>query len=116
MARTIPMTTEYARAEPPRADIDDLTGPTVVEFGTDWCGFCRAAQPLIAQAFQEHPGVRHLKIEDGSGRPLGRSFRVKLWPTLVFMLDGKEVARLVRPQDASEVRDAVALIDKSHAR
>ena len=116
MARTTPMTTEYARTEPPRADIDDLTGPTVVEFGTDWCGFCRAAQPLIAQAFQEHHGVRHLKIEDGSGRPLGRSFRVKLWPTLVFMLDGKEVARLVRPQDTSEVRDALALIDKPLSR
>ena len=116
MARTTPMTTEYARTEPPRADIDDLAGPTVVEFGTDWCGFCRAAQPLIAQAFQEHPGVRQLKIEDGSGRPLGRSFRVKLWPTLVFMLDGKEVARLVRPQDTSEVRDALALIDKPLSR
>jgi len=34
MARTTPMTTEYARTEPPRADIDDLAGPTVVEFGT----------------------------------------------------------------------------------
>lgn len=106
------MTTHYAAAEPPRADIDDLAGPTVVEFGTGWCGFCRAAQPLIAQAFHDHPDVRHLKIEDGSGRPLGRSFRVKLWPTLVFMLDGKEVARLVRPGDASEIRDALALIDE----
>ena len=30
-------------------------------------------------------------------QPLGRSFRVKLWPTLVFLRDGEEVARLVRP-------------------
>src|SRR6478609_9041217 len=110
------MTTSYATSQPPRADIDDLAGATVVEFGTDWCGFCRAAQPLIAQAFQGHSGVRHLKIEDGSGRPLGRSFRVKLWPTLVFMLDGKEVARLVRPGDASEIRDALALIDEPLAQ
>jgi thioredoxin 1 len=110
------MTTSYASSQPPRADIDDLAGATVVEFGTDWCGFCRAAQPLIAQAFQGHSGVRHLKIEDGSGRPLGRSFRVKLWPTLVFMLDGREVARLVRPGDASDIRDALALIDEPLAR
>ncbi|SAL76082.1 thioredoxin [Caballeronia terrestris] len=110
------MTTSYATSQPPRADIDDLAGATVVEFGTDWCGFCRAAQPLIAQAFQGHSGVRHLKIEDGSGRPLGRSFRVKLWPTLVFMLDGREVARLVRPGDASDIRDALALIDEPLAR
>lgn len=57
-----------------------------------------------------------MKIEDGPGRPLGRSFRVKLWPTLVFMLGGKEVARLVRPGDASEIRDALALIDEPLAQ
>ncbi|SAK97384.1 thioredoxin family protein [Caballeronia ptereochthonis] len=110
------MNIEYARTAPERAEIDALGGPTVVEFGTDWCGFCRAAQPLIAQAFQGHGAVKHMKIEDGSGRPLGRSFRVKLWPTLVFMLNGKEVARLVRPGDVSEIRDALALIDEPLAQ
>ncbi|SAK89551.1 thioredoxin [Caballeronia temeraria] len=110
------MNIEYAKTAPERAEIDALSGPTVVEFGTDWCGFCRAAQPLIAQAFQSHRAVKHIKIEDGSGRPLGRSFRVKLWPTLVFMLGGKEVARLVRPGDVSEIRDALALIDEPLAQ
>ncbi|SAK67362.1 thioredoxin [Caballeronia fortuita] len=110
------MNIEYAKTAPARAEIDALSGPMVVEFGTDWCGFCRAAQPLIAQAFQDHRAVEHMKIEDGSGRPLGRSFGVKLWPTLVFMLGGKEVARLVRPRDVSEIRDALALIDEPLAQ
>ncbi|KND54595.1 putative thioredoxin [Candidatus Paraburkholderia kirkii] len=83
------MNIEYARTAPERAEIDALRGPAVIEFGTDWCGFCRAAQPLIAQAFQGHGAVKHMKIEDGSGRPLGRSFRVKLWSMLVFMLNGR---------------------------
>ncbi len=110
------MNIEYAKTAPEREEIDTLTGPVVVEFGTDWCSFCRAAQPLIAQAFQDHGDVKHMKIEDGSGRPLGRSFRVKLWPTLVFMLGGKEVARLERPGDANEIRDALALIDEPLAK
>ncbi|SPB16176.1 thioredoxin [Caballeronia novacaledonica] len=110
------MNIEYAKTAPERVEIDAQSGPMVVEFGTDWCGFCRAAQPLIAQAFQGHGAVKHMKIEDGSGRPLGRSFRVKLWPTLVFMLGGKEVARLVRPGDVSEIRDALALIDEPLAQ
>ncbi|WP_244816768.1 thioredoxin family protein [Caballeronia sp. Lep1P3] len=110
------MTTEYAKTAPERSEVDAMTGPIVVEFGTDWCGFCRAAQPLIAQAFQAHRDVHHIKIEDGPGRPLGRSFRVKLWPTLVFMLGGKEVARLVRPGDVGEIRDALALIDEPLAQ
>ena len=107
----MPMTTEFARTAPPRADIDALQGPTVIEFGTSWCGYCRAAQPLIAEVFQDHADVRHLKIEDGSGRPLGRSFRIKLWPTLIFLDNGAEVARVVRPKNISEISDAFALID-----
>lgn len=101
----------YADTEPTRAEIDALQEPAVVEFGTSWCGHCRAAQPLIASAFAAHPRVRHFKVEDGSGRPLGRSFRVKLWPTLIFLDRGKEVARLVRPADAGAIGQALAQID-----
>lgn len=99
--------------EPARTDIDSLVGPAMIEFGTSWCGYCRAAQAPIATALAGHPGVRHIKIEDGSGRPLGRSFGVKLWPTLVFLRDGKEVARLVRPRDSQSIASALAQIDRS---
>ncbi|MEP7156901.1 MAG: thioredoxin family protein [Betaproteobacteria bacterium] len=102
------MKTDYAESEPARAEVNALPGTTVIEFGSPWCGFCRAAQPLIAEALMEHPAVTHLKIADGKGLPLGRSFRVTLWPTLVFMRDGKEVSRVVRPGDAKELHTALA--------
>ncbi|MEP7206158.1 MAG: thioredoxin family protein [Casimicrobiaceae bacterium] len=105
------MDQEFARPEPERAAVDALPGGTVLEFGTAWCGFCRAAQPLIAQAFAAHPDLRHQRIEDGSGRRLGRSFGVKLWPTLVFLRDGQERARLVRPRDAAAIAAAMAAIE-----
>lgn len=103
--------TGYCVTAPSRAEVDAFTGPAVLEFGTSWCGFCRAAQPLIAEAFAAHPHLRHLKIEDGPGRLLGRSFGVKLWPTLVFLDNGKEVSRLVRPGDVKSIRDELARID-----
>lgn len=105
------MNTTYAATEPSRLEVDALQGPAVVEFGTPWCGYCSAAQPLIAAAFASQPPVRHLKVEDGSGLPLGRSFGVKLWPTLVFLRDGKEVTRLVRPNSLDQVRQALQRID-----
>jgi thioredoxin 1 len=104
-------TTRFVRPEPSRAEIDALEGDTVLEFGTDWCGWCLRAQPLIAEALAQHPDLRHLKIEDGKGRPLGRSFGVKLWPTLVFLRDGREVARRVRPGDSAALTDALRQLD-----
>ncbi|MET0808785.1 MAG: thioredoxin family protein [Pseudoxanthomonas sp.] len=102
------MTTPYDTAQPERTAIDALPGTVALEFGTDWCGHCRAAVPHIGAALAEQPAVRHIKVEDGPGRALGRSFRVKLWPTLVVLQDGKEIARVVRPLDAAEVREALA--------
>jgi thioredoxin 1 len=105
------MSGEYSDEQPKRAEIDALAGPTLLDFGNNWCGHCRRAQPLIAEAMASHPGVRHIKVADASVRRLGRSFRVKLWPTLVFLKDGKESARLVRPADADAVGAALAQID-----
>lgn len=106
------MQTQYVDKEPRRAEIDAAPGPLVLEFGNPWCGYCRRAQPLIAQAFVQHAAVRHIKVADASGRRLGRSFGVKLWPTLVFLKDGKEAARVVRPAAAAEIAAALERIDQ----
>ncbi len=103
----------YAAIEPARAEIDMLQGPALLEFGSPSCGYCRAAQAPLASALADRPRLRHIKIADGRGRPLGRSFKVKLWPTLVFLSNGREVTRLVRSDDATEIGSALARIESS---
>jgi thioredoxin 1 len=93
---------------PKIADVAAWRGLTVLEFGTDWCSHCQAAQAPVAQALDRQPQWQHCKVEDGAGRALGRSFRVKLWPTLVLLRDGQEVARLVRPTSEQAVTAALA--------
>lgn len=88
----------------------ELSGDTILEFGAPWCGHCQAASSAIQEVVSEHSGLRHIKIYDGKGKPLGRAFRVKLWPTLILLHDGNEVARLVRPLSPSEVRQLVSKI------
>jgi thioredoxin 1 len=90
-----------------RADVDATTGELVLEFGASWCPICERARPLIDAALATRPGTRHVWIEDGKGKALGRSFGVKLWPTLIVIRDGREVARVVRPRRSDEVLAAL---------
>lgn len=93
--------------EPKREDINQMTGPVLLEFGTDWCPHCQAIQPFLAGLLKKHPEVQHIRVEDGKGRPLGRSFRVTLWPTLVFMHNGVVVSQIARPS-SGEIAEAFA--------
>jgi thioredoxin 1 len=102
------MSIPYSTTEPARQDVDAFRGNVLLEFGTSWCGVCRATEPAITAALARHPDVRHLRIADGPGRPLGRSFRVKLWPTLIVLREGIEVERLVRPRTAEAIDAALA--------
>ncbi len=104
------MTVPYTPETLARSDADQLAGAAVIDFGTNWCGHCQRAQPLVDQALQAHPDVPHVKVEDGAGRALGRSYGVKLWPTLVFLRDGREIARVVRPLDSDAVTRALSEI------
>jgi thioredoxin 1 len=56
--------------------------------------------------------VAHVKVEDGPGRPLGRSFRVKLWPSFVFLRDGKVLRQLARPSH-DELDEAFRALEES---
>lgn len=102
------MAIRMEKPEPTREEVNALAGATMLEFGATWCGHCQAAQAAITAALINFPNVCHIKIEDGKGRRLGRSFRVTLWPTLIFMKDGVEHKRLVREIDAGELRLALA--------
>jgi len=100
---------------PTRADVDASRGFLMLEFGAAWCGICRGTAPLIAKAARDHPDVRHVKVEDAPGEALGRSFGIKLWPTLVFVRDGTEVARVVRPRSEQEISAALETLLDSPA-
>lgn len=105
----------YSETAPELETIEQSTGPLILEFGNDWCGYCQDAQfyieKVIGTAANSAP---HIKVADGKGKRLGRAFKVKLWPTLIFLLDGKEIGRVVRPHSTLEISDELNKITTSN--
>lgn len=93
----------YQESALTREEVDRQPGLLLLEFGVDWCPHCQAAQAPIEEALRGAAAIAHSKVEDGPGRRLGRSFRVKLWPTLILLRDGQELGRAVRPTQLPEV-------------
>jgi thioredoxin 1 len=108
------MNEKYLTPGPSIEEVDRISGAVILEFGTDWCGYCRAAELIVQQALAGNPHILHLKIKDGPGRRLGRSFKIKLWPTLVFLKDGIELTRAVRPTSVDQLQNCMrTLLDAS---
>lgn len=93
----MPFTPIYHEEVPTREEIDQTPGRQVVEFGANWCGHCQSLSPTVESLLSSANDVQHIRVADGKGKRLGRSFQVKLWPTLILIQDGEVVAQLVRP-------------------
>jgi thioredoxin 1 len=102
---------EADEGEPTRQEIDQSNGPVLLEFGASWCPHCQALAPKLDRLLASHPGIRHIKVEDGPGRLLGRSFCVKIWPNLVFLRDGHVIKQLARPDEEEVTQGLKALFD-----
>lgn len=85
--------------------LSNISGLAILEFGTNWCGHCKAASSIVEAAIKDK-NLPHIKVEDGKGKRLGRQFKVKLWPTLILLDSGKEIARIVRPTSVTEIQEA----------
>jgi len=100
----------YSENNPSLEEINELSGYAFLEFGAPWCGHCVTASSAIEEALTPLQ-LPHIKAYDGKGLPLGRSFKVRLWPTLILLKDGAEIARVVRPTSIADVSELLASIE-----
>src|SRR5688572_3527385 len=109
----MPYNPVYHEEAPSREELTQMPGAILLEFGANWCGICSSFAPVLEELLSKYPDVNHIKIEDGRGKPLGRSFRVKLWPTLVFLLDGQVIRQVARPSRDEAVAGLDAITTKT---
>jgi thioredoxin 1 len=100
---------QYHEPSLSREELEAMSGPLVLEFGANWCGICGAFSLQAEEVFEDFPHVKHIRVEDGPGKRLGRTFRVKLWPTFVFLSDGQVLGQVSRPT-SEQLRDGLQQI------
>lgn len=108
----MPYDPEYHEQAPTKDDIDQTTGKVVLDFGANWCPYCQELSPTVESLLSAADNVKHIRVADGKGKLLGRSYRVKLWPTLVLLQDGEPVAQLVRPSANTAKSELSAFLQK----
>jgi thioredoxin 2 len=88
------------------ADVEGSPLPVLVDAWAPWCGPCRLIAPALEELAAELAGqVRIAKLNvDENPRTAGR-FDVRSIPTLLVMVGGREVERIVGAQPKQAIRE-----------
>lgn len=66
----------------------------LVDFSAVWCGPCKKLTPVIDDLAKDLPSIKFVKADIEELDDLATEYSVEAVPTLVLLIDGKEVARL----------------------
>ena len=70
--------------------------PMMVDFGAEWCGPCKAMEPVIRELAKEYEGrivVGSCDVEENNA--LAVRFSIRNVPTVLFLKNGEVVDRCV---------------------
>ena len=79
-------------------NFDSVTakGKVLIDFYTDWCGYCKILSPVLEELSTKYAGsVTVAKVDADTEREIADRYDIKSYPTILLLEDGKEVDRKI---------------------
>jgi thioredoxin 1 len=74
--------------------------PVIVDFYADWCSPCKMMEPAFKDTSTKFAGkIKFVKADVDKNQKVTEKYGVMSIPTLIIFKDGKEVERIIGPQD-----------------
>ncbi|KAG0665259.1 Cytoplasmic thioredoxin isoenzyme 2 [Monosporozyma unispora] len=80
----------------------------VVDFFATWCGPCKMIAPMVDKFSQQYEAeATFLKVDVDQLPELAQKYEISAMPTLVFIKNGKEIAKVVGANMAAVKKNIV---------
>ena len=92
------------------SNFDSIVGtkPALIDFGAEWCVYCKKIAPIIEEISNENPDLVVGSIDVDLNPMLAARFQVRSLPTVLLLKDGKVVKQFIGAQTKETFQKAVA--------
>ena len=92
------------------SNFDSIVGakPALIDFGAEWCVYCKKIAPIIEEIAAEHSELVFGYIDVDLQPMLAARFRVHSLPTVLLLKDGQVVKQFLGAQSKETYLKAIA--------
>ena len=92
------------------SNFDSIIGtkPALIDFGAEWCVYCKKIAPIIEEISQEKTDIVFGYVDVDDQPLLAARFRVHSLPTVLLLKDGQVIRQFLGAQTKETYLNAIA--------